>query len=83
MTERIDFALEPGVVLFAILFFVLVNVLLAAVLYPYLRSETSNAEQKGDETGVPAHKGMTEEVMVANEPMDERVDQFLEEIHSG
>jgi uncharacterized membrane protein YraQ (UPF0718 family) len=80
MTERIDFALEPGVILFAVLFFVLVNVLLAAVLYPYFRDK--NAVEEGSSTArseEPAER-MSESAS-DREPMEERVDEFLEEIH--
>jgi len=76
MTERIDFALEPGVVIFAILFFVLVNVLLAAVLYPYFRDNSSTQKTAGKKT----HRDLVEETP-SEEPLDERVDEFLEEIH--
>lgn len=79
MPERIDFALEPGVVVFAILFFVLINVLLAAVLYPYLRdsSPTDSEEVMGD--------GRSDEDLEES-PTDEgsyeeRVDEFLRDIH--
>lgn len=83
MTERIDFALEPGVVIFAILFFVLVNLLLAAVLYPYFRDQSPAAEQEPRHAGIPNEEERREEVMAANKPLDDRVDQFREEIHSG
>ncbi len=80
MTERIDFALEPGVILFAVLFFVLVNVLLAAVLYPYFRDRGAVDE---DSPAVPS--GEPGEIMPEpasdQKPMEERVDEFLEEMH--
>lgn len=80
MIERIDFALEPGVVIFAIIMFVLVNVLLAAVLYPYFRNSSSVGEGAQMEE---ATQDLVSEGPSRDEPLDERVDQFLEEIHSG
>ena len=80
--ERIDFSLEPGVVLFAILFFVLVNLLLAAVLYPYLKSGSSE-DATADKEQVPQEDLVEEAPSEAGEPMDERVDEFLEEIEHG
>lgn len=80
MTERIDFALEPGVILFAVLFFVLVNVLLAAVLYPYFRSGSS-AGEASEEGGVEELGELIEEGSADPEALDDRVDQFLEDIH--
>jgi hypothetical protein len=80
MTERIDFALEPGVVIFAILFFVLVNVLLGAVLYPYFRdSGGEDTAAEGESAAEP--EPMTEEAD-DQEPLEERVDEFLEDMHS-
>lgn len=75
--ERIDFSLEPGVVLFAILLFVLVNLLLAAVLYPYFKSNSS-VEQSGPQDVSHSQK---EVVPDPDDPLEERVDEFLEEIH--
>lgn len=78
MDERIDFALEPGVVIFAILFFVLVNVLLGAVLYPYLRNSASAEEAQAEGT---APEDLVDEAPSDEEPLEERVDEFLEDIH--
>lgn len=76
--ERVDFDLEPGVVLFAVLLFVLVNLLLAAVLYPYFRNSSNPDEGASDE---PSPQDMVGEVPAGdNEPMEERVDDFLEDI---
>lgn len=75
--ERIDFSLEPGVVLFAILLFVLVNLLLAAVLYPYFKS-SSSVQESGPQDVSHSQK---EVVPDPDEPLEERVDEFLEEIH--
>lgn len=79
MTERIDFALEPGVVVFAILFFVLINVLLAAVLYPYFRNhpseETESSAEEIDSESIGDSPASDER------PLEERVEEFREEIH--
>lgn len=80
--ERIDFSLEPGVVLFAILFFVLVNLLLAAVLYPYLRNTSAEDAASGEEA-VPEEDLIEEGPTEEEEPLNERVDDFLEEIEEG
>lgn len=79
MVDRIDFALEPGVILVAVFFFVLANVLLAAVLYPYFRgaSESSTGEDEAPEAVPPMVDAST------REPLEERVDEFLEDIHEG
>lgn len=82
--ERIDFALEPGVVVVAVLFFVLVNVLLAAVLYPYFRSQSSS-EETGTDASVMHGTGMQEPVvepslMQDEESLEERVNEFLQEM---
>lgn len=79
--ERIDFSLEPGVVLFAILFFVLVNLLLAAVLYPYLKNTSPEEAAAGDEAAL--EEELVDEAPSDDEPLDERVDDFLEEIEEG
>jgi len=78
--ERIDFSLEPGVVLFAILFFVLVNLLLAAVLYPYMKSGSADDTTAGTEEESPEEDLVGEARSEGGEPLDERVDEFLEEI---
>jgi hypothetical protein len=86
MEERIDFALEPGVILFAILFLVVINLLLAAVLYPYFRSgsesavseeEVTEGEETASEEGFePVGPSDDEEVF------EQRVDEFLEDVRS-
>ncbi len=80
--ERIDFSLHSGTILVAIAFFVLVNVLLAAALYPYLRGgsspEASTEEISGQEEG----KNVVEEAS-DDEPLEEKVDEFLEDIQGG
>lgn len=79
--ERVNFDLEPGVVLFAILFFVLVNALLAAVLYPYLTSSSSQQQVAAQET--PQEELIEEEGPSDDEPLEERVDDFLEDIEKS
>jgi flagellar basal body-associated protein FliL len=78
--ERIDIDLEPGAVLFAVLFFVLVNLLLAAVLYPYL---TGSAEQQEAPAQRSSQEDMVDEVPSDDEPLEERVDDFLEDIEQS
>lgn len=78
MTERIDFALEPGVVVFAILFFVLVNVLLAAVLYPYFRSNSTTDRGTTGEQVTSDH--VAEGASSDEQSLDDRVDEFLKEM---
>lgn len=81
MIDRIDFALQPGIILVAAFFFVLANGLLAAVLYPYFRRNegaggSNDASPEAEE--VPPMVGRSEK-----EPLEERVDEFLDDIHDG
>lgn len=78
MTERIDFALEPGVVLFAVLFFVLVNVFLAAVIYPYLQGSTSDGDGAGQRASTEG-RDFIEVDPSSQKPLEDRVDEFLED----
>jgi flagellar basal body-associated protein FliL len=78
--ERINFELEPGVVLFAILFFVLVNLLLAVVLYPYLTGSSEQPEARSEPT---PKEDLVEEVPSDGERLENRVDDFLEDIEQG
>jgi len=80
MVDRIDFALQPGVVLVAVFFFVLANVLLAAVLYPYFRREdgTTGGDGASPDAEMTPMVGRAEK-----EPVDERIDEFLDDIHEG
>ena len=76
--ERVDFDLEPGVVLFAILFFVLVNLLLAAVLYPYLSGSSEEQEVRAEAS---SQEDLIEEAPADDgDPLEDRVDDFLEDI---
>ncbi len=79
--ERINFELEPGVVMFAILFFVLVNLLLAAVLYPYLTG--SSEEQQVAAKDATQEELIEEEGPPEDEPLEQRVDDFLEDIEKS
>lgn len=79
--ERINFELEPGVVLFAILFFVLVNLLLAVVLYPYLSGSSEEQEVQAETT--PQEDLVEESSTEDGEPLEDRVDDFLEDIEQG
>jgi hypothetical protein len=79
--ERIDFDLEPGVILTAVLFFVLVNVLLGAVLYPYLKDgglfgEETSTEQTSDQRDL-----VEEAPSDDDEALEKKVDDFLQDIH--
>jgi len=83
--DRIDFSLEPGVILVAALAFILINVLIGAALYPYLKS--GSGETQG---GAAAQAGVQEGAMGeaadasgGQEELDERVDEFLEDIEQG
>jgi len=80
--DRIDFSLEPGVVLVAALAFILINVLIGAALYPYLTG--GSTETQG---GAAAQAGAQQEfrddspdASDGKEELDERVDEFLEDI---
>jgi len=75
-SERIDFDLEPGVVLVAALAFVLVNLLIAAALYPYVTSESSGQPSQATEPQEP----IDEMNQTDGEELDERVDAFLQDI---
>lgn len=84
MTERIDIALEPGVILFAIAAFVLINILIAAVLYPYLKSdsEPQNVDRAEAEGTQEASAEETSMISASEEnALEERVDSFLDDIH--
>lgn len=79
MEDRIDFALEPGVVIFAIFCFVMINALIAAVVYPYLKGD--DAEETPDPSGEGEEVGFVEEP--SEESLEERIDQFHKEISDG
>jgi len=83
MEERIDFILEPGVIVFAILFLVLINVLLAAVLYPYFRSSSGSEAAEGDDIAPEPEEG-AESLSASDDEEDfnQRVDEFLDEVRS-
>ncbi|PSQ95144.1 MAG: hypothetical protein BRD55_11510 [Bacteroidetes bacterium SW_9_63_38] len=82
MDERINFALEPGVIILAALFLVAINVLLAAVLYPYFRS-SSDAEVAEPADDALEPEGGTDPVSTDDpEEFNQRVDEFLEDVRS-
>jgi hypothetical protein len=78
-SERIDFDLEPGVVLVAALAFVLVNLLIAAALYPYITGESSGQPSQS----TAPEESMEEMTPTDGDDLDERVDEFLEDIEQG
>jgi hypothetical protein len=70
MPERIDFALEPGVVLFTGLFVVLLAVLIGAVAYPYFTSDVS--DEAPDE--------FVDDTTTDPDVLEQRMDEFVEEM---
>jgi hypothetical protein len=80
MIERIDFALEPGVILFAVLFFVLINALIAAAVYPYFQNAASaDGAQERDR---PA-KDFMEDTPSDPQVLEQRVDEFIAEMEES
>lgn len=75
MEERIDFALEPGVIIFAISCFVMINALIAVVLYPYLK-----ADGEEEETGAEPSNFGGESPQGEERSIEQRIDRFHEEI---
>jgi hypothetical protein len=81
-SERIDFDLQPGVVLVAALAFILVNLLIAAALYPYLKGGSST--QQETQSGAAREAAAAEEMTPSGEEeLEERVDDFLEDIEQS
>lgn len=81
-SERIDFDLEPGVVLVAALAFILINLLIAAALYPYLKGGASTQQEA--QSGAAGEAAAAEEMMPPeDEELEERVEDFLEDIEQG
>lgn len=79
MVERIDFALEPGVVIFAVLCFVMINILVAAALYPYLSDDSDLDTRVAEETGEEA-PFVEEPSSESEEPLEDRIEKFHREI---
>jgi hypothetical protein len=77
MPDRIDFALEPGVILFTALFVILLVVLIGTVAYPYLRSDTSEAE------GAEEPEAFIDDTPTDPEILKKRVDNFVKEMEGG
>lgn len=81
-SERIDFDLQPGVVLVAALAFILVNLLIAAALYPYLKGGSST--QQDVQSGAAREAAGAEEMTPSgDEELEERVEDFLEDIEQS
>jgi hypothetical protein len=71
MPDRIDFALEPGVIFFTALFVVLLLVLVAAAVYPYLSSGTSGEDEPSD---------FVDDTPTDPKVLEKRVDHFVAEM---
>lgn len=80
MEDRIDFALEPGVVIFAIFCFVMINALIASVVYPYLKG--GGADENVDPSSKGGPTGFVEEPSEETS-LEDRIDQFHKEISDG
>ncbi|MFB6248932.1 MAG: hypothetical protein ABEL97_10225 [Salinibacter sp.] len=80
MLERIDFALGPGVVLSAVLFFVLINALIAAAVYPYFQDDTAPSETQTTDREAP--KDFMEGASSDPETLERRVDEFIADMES-
>jgi len=74
MPDRIDFALEPGVILFTVLFAVLLLVLVGAAAYPYLSSDASGEEPSKE----PAD--FVDDTPTDPKVLEKRVDEFMAEM---
>jgi len=74
MPERIDFALEPGVVLFTVLFVILLVVLIGSVAYPYFTSDPAE-EPSPEEAGDFINDTTTDPKV-----LEQRMDEFVEEM---
>lgn len=83
MLESLDFMLEPGVLVFAIFCFVLLNVLIATILYPYLKEEegaeavSAAAEAGGGES--LAGKAASGE----GDPVEQRIEEFRQDMYES
>lgn len=78
---RIDFSLQSGTILVAVAFLVLINLLLAAALYPYFKGGDS-AEPSTEDTS-DQEELVDEQTSDDEGALDEKVDDFLEEIQEG
>lgn len=82
MIERIDFALEPGVILFAVLFFVLINALIAAAVYPYFQRDSASGETRtADRDRAP--KDFMEGPPSDPKVLEQRVDEFIADMEES
>lgn len=79
MEDRIDFALEPGVIIFAIFCFVMINALIAAVVYPYLKGDEEEEEAGPEDPS----SFVDESSQMEEESIEDRIERFHEEISDG
>jgi len=79
--QRIDFSLHSSTILIAVAFLVLVNLLLAAALYPYFKGGDSTEPSTED----TSDQGELVDGQTSDDggALDEKVDDFLEEIQAG
>ena len=82
MIERIDFALEPGVILFAVLFFVLINALIAAAVYPYFQRDGASEEARTADPGRDT-KDFMDGTPSDPEVLEQRVDEFIADMEES
>lgn len=73
MTDRIDFALDPTVLIAVVAILVLISILLGSVVYPYLR-DASTQEERMDSS-------MDEDEQEDTRDLDDRIDDFIEHAH--
>lgn len=83
MFEQIDFMLEPGVLVFAIFCFVLLNVLIATILYPYLKGEGSQAESATAAAGADGEALAGEGLSSEAELVEERIEEFRQDMYES
>ena len=74
MPERIDFALEPGVILFTALFLILLVVLVGAVAYPYFSGDAAADEAVGEP------EDFVDDTSTDPQVLEQRVDEFVAEM---
>jgi len=77
MPDRIDFALEPGVILFTVLFAILLVVLVGTAAYPYFSSGSSDEEAAGEP------EDFVDDTPTDPEILKKRVDNFVKEMEGG
>jgi hypothetical protein len=82
MIERIDFALEPGVILFAVLFFVLINALIAAAVYPYFQRDGASDEARTADLSRDT-KDFVQGPPSDPKVLEQRVDEFIADMEES